>query len=265
MKKNILVKFFVFMFAVCTCFLFSGCEFTFNSNKEVVEISGKVLIDGNGLEGVSIKSKYREYCKTNSSGDFSFTANKSSIEIFAEKEGYSFTEILTLENNIDNAVFNAKEVTNLNGELILKRIVITPIAIISLYNENYEYNNYGAKCIKVGMLEVNINSNNILKNTGVNYLEKHKDNVIPLTQEIKYLVDQNTELSINFKLNAYVTYNQQEELINDNYIKIVKSNLKTDLLHDGKVEFNLFGINSKTGGYTYNISFQFEYNEITNP
>lgn len=262
MKRKKTFKMLVLLFTMCTIFVLSGCDISFNNNSEYVSVSGKVVFEEAGLKDVTIKSKYKQFCKTNENGEFNFNTTQTNVEIFAEKEGYSFTGSFILTENTSDVLFIASRVKNLDGELRLKSITITPIAIISLYNENYEYLNLGAKSLKSGLFEVNINSVNVLNISEITYFEKNKDTILNITDEHKFAVDENTNLTLNFKLNAYVKYNLEEELINDNYITLIKNNLKTNIVRDNKLEFNLFGINSKTGGYTYNICFTFDY--ITN-
>lgn len=259
-RKKLISTIFVTMLAFFSIFV-SGCDISFNTNSgEEKIVSGKVLFENNGLEEVTIKSKYKEFCETNSNGEFYFKTKQSNVEIYAEKNGYSFTGSFILTESVDHVIFTAEKVTNLDGQLALKRIVVTPIAMLSLYNENYEYSNAGIKSLKAGYVEANINGINVLKNENIIYLAKNKNYVFELNnEEFKFNIDKFTEFVLNFKLNAFVMYNQDEELINDNYTTLSKSNLKTDVVHDGKASFDLFGINSVTGGYTYNICFEFEY------
>lgn len=245
-----------------TCVLFSGCNLSFDfSSGEEYTVSGQVLFEEQGLEEVTIKSKTKQFCKTDKDGNFSFKTKQTDVEIYAEKAGYSFTGSFVLTESIDNVQFIAKEVEILNGKLTLKRVIFTPVAIISLYNEEYNYNNEnnGINCLKVGYTEVNVNGENIIKDNQIKYYQKNKPVIFEFDNEFIFDMTTNRDLVLNFKLNAFVKINQEEELINNNYTTLSKTNLKDDIIRNGIASFDLFGINAITGGYTYNICFEFEY------
>ena len=91
------------------------------------------------------------------------------------------------------------------------------------------------------------------------YYQKNKPIIFEFANEFVFDMTTNRDLVLNFKLNAFVKINQEEELINNNYTTLSKTNLKDDIIRNGIASFDLFGINAITGGYTYNICFEFEY------
>ena len=246
---------------ILACCCFGACDLSFVQTTETLEISGTVTFEGQALQDVSIKTQTQTLCKTNDEGEFSFTVNANQIEIFAEKDGFSFSPHKTMiTESTSDIAFVAKEIETLDGEIVLSSVCITPTSIVSV-SDNYKYTNNNTDCLKIKSLEVKISDfeyQNFVPDKS--YAYKHQNNNYSTTEE--YSIKTNSKFSIEFNLSTYFTANNNEYLFTENretILNVAQEKTTAHLNDDGKFEVSLYGINSSNNMFSYNITFVFDY------
>ena len=223
--------------------------------------TGSVKFNGVGLENVEITDKVNVYATTDLNGNFSFSTTKESITIYPQKSGYIFTPakiVLTEQANIEITCTKAE---SLNGKLVLDKVLIKPTSIVSFSDNNFLFVNNNQKCLKIEQLDLTINENTqiINKFNGFAPLNDYTDILGDNAFELE-VVDGKTNLKIEYTLNTYFTINShQSTALETARIVRINKTLDTGNLIDNQFELYVSGVNSSHGGYSYNLSFVFEY------
>lgn len=259
-KKSILGI--VLLFVLGIQFIAGGCKFSFDSGKELTYF-GSVTFQGEGLEGVKIVDSVNHYATTDENGDFSFTSKKTSIKIFAVKQGYKFTPKTVEADSSQPIEFIAKESTALTGKLRLEEILFTPTSIISLPTNNFSYIVSGKNCVKVCGITVFYNDTQIIERDSTVFAEKQvPTNILNYNDNFSFNIENGiANFKIKYSLRVYYTYDKNEAIVNEttrvisNTFTLYDSNLD----ENGCVYFSATGINSLSSGYSYNISFVFKF------
>ncbi len=256
-------KFIVFLTLIlCSMSIMTGCDHL-GSRSDPLIISGYVYLDSSQpLSGVSIKSETNIYAKTDDNGYFSINVNKNSIQLFAEKDGYTFSpHSITISENTDKLIFNAQKTYDLSGLLTLSHIIVTPTSIVSFGN-NYSYQHNDNTCLKINDLHINIDSKSFDLLDNELYAIKNKSNIIDFNQDIT--VNTNYDFNIWFSLDACFTSANQEFVFHEerqSVIRIQDKQTSSDLNDNNQIIYTAFGVNASNNMFTYNISFVFDYYE----
>lgn len=254
-------KLFIIFAMILTCFSLSACKVTL-ATTESYSLSGSVSFEQQGLSDVNIKSSIKNLATTQADGSFCFETNITEFEIFAEKEGYTFTPAsIKVNKNTTNIAFVAHEIKDLNGTISLSQIQITPTSIVSS-TESYAFSNNNKVCLKIQNLELSINSQNFNALPSIPYFAiKNQTNTIELNQNLTFNSSDN--FLISFKLSAnFKRYNNEHTFTEERTSTIsIPSHKTTKDLKDGKLYYSLYGINSSNTKFTYNITFVFDYAE----
>ena len=243
------------------CFCFGACDLSFVQTTKTLVVSGTATYQGQAMHEVEIKTQTQTLCKTDIDGKFSFTVNANQIEIFAEKSGYTFSPRKTvITESIDNLAFVAQEVEDLDGEIELSSICITPTSIVSV-SDSYEYSNNGTDCLKLNDFKLVISNYEYLDFVPDKALaNKHQDNIYSTTEE--YSIKTDSKFSIMFSLSAYFTANGNEYLFTETRtttLNVAQEKTTAHLNDDGQFEVSLYGINSSNNMFSYDITFVFDY------
>lgn len=221
--------------------------------------SGIVTINNIGFNDVVIKSSIKEYATTTPNGAFSFNTKAKTITIYPEKSGYIFSpKQITLKAGQNTANFTAQKIENLQGKLKLNSLIITPTSILSS-PENYSFLHNGKQCLKAS--EITVKYNNLIKqlNLGDVYLSKLEKNVLYNSSNVTFNCGENVSIGllINTYFNSYYqTFKTTETEFTYLYINKQQTN---EMLQDGQVTYNLYGINNKTKCFTFDVAFVFDY------
>ena len=258
MKFKKIAIFFVLMFA---CLSFGACDLSFTQSTKTLEVSGNVTFEGKALEGVSIKTKSQTLCKTNNLGKFTFTINANSIEIFAEKNGFTFSpRQVTISESVSNLSFVAEKIENLNGEIVLSSVNITPTSMASV-PDDYNYANGSDEYLKIKNIKVQISNfeyKNFVPNKSI--ATKQTNNIFSTSEE--YSIKTTEKFSILFSLSAYFTAYGHEYEYNETRLttlNVAKTKTTANLNDNNQFEVSLYGINSSNNMFSYNITFVFDY------
>ena len=247
---------------VCILLMFVALTFFACQLPTLPDLSCRGVITFNdlGLEGVSIKSDVKDFAKTNSEGEFSFSTKSKTITIFPVLEGYMFQPkqaVLSEGENVAN--FTAIKIEPLKGEMVLRKVIITPTSIASS-PDNYVFNSQGKECLKASNIVLSYQDSSFTLNNGAMYLYKNQKNVFDFADnQIKFECGKEQRLGI--LVNAYFSKYYQEWETTDTeqtYLDIWSPQTNADLI-DGKIEYNLFAINNKSRAFTLDITFVFDY------
>ncbi len=246
---------------ICFMSVLSGCDIF--GGVTTLEISGYVYLDTNQpLSDVAIKSETNIYAKTDDNGYFNITVQKSKIELFAEKTGYSFSPYsVEITENTDNLIFVATKTKDLSGLLTLSHIIITPTSMVS-FGDNYAYQHNGEKCLKINDLEVNIDDKSFDLLDSDFYAVEDKSNVIAINDDITIKTDY--DFNIWFSLDAYFTSYNEEFIFHEDrqsVIRVQEKQTTEDLNDQNQVLYTAYGVNASNNMFTYNITFVFDYYE----
>ena len=242
--------------------MLSGCDF-FSGNSDSLTISGYVYLNSvEPLEGVSIKSETTIYARTDVNGFFNITVNNDSVELFAEKTGYTFSpRSVTISQSTNSLIFSATKTKELSGLLTLNSIIITPTSIVS-FGDNYTYTHNGDKCLKISDIEININNKQFDLLDGDLYAIKNKSNTVMFDEDVT--LNTSSVFNIWFSVDAYFT-SLNEELIfeedRQSVIRVQEKQTTEDLDDKNQIVYTAVGVNSSNNMFTYNISFVFDYYE----
>ena len=243
-----------------------GCDFVFDT-KEPKTYSGIVLFENAPLEGVKIKDKINTYATTDKEGKFSFVSKSASIEIFAEKLGYSFSpKKQVLSTSTTNIVFTAKKASPLSGTLTLEAINIKPTSAISLPSNNFVFKHNNKDCIKIYGLSVFLNSNQIVERTNSNIYCPIDETTNILNYNDEYTLNLENgiaDFKLTYILKTYYSYDRNQAVVTESS-KIFSVNTTyydSHLDENNCIEVYAFGINSISSGYSYDISFIFKYRQ----
>lgn len=240
----------------------SGCDF-FSGNSTSLAISGYVYLNSTEpLEGVAIKSETTIYTRTDANGFFNITVNNDSVELFAEKSGYTFSpRSITVSQSTNSLIFSATETKELSGLLTLNSIVITPTSIVS-FGDNYSYTHNGDKCLKISDITIDIDNKQFELLDGDLYAIKNKSNTIMFDKDVT--ISTGSVFNIWFSVDAYFT-SLNEELIfeedRQSVIRVQEKQTTEDLDDNNQIVYTAVGVNSSNNMFTYNISFVFDYYE----
>ena len=243
---------------VCSTFL-CGCDFNIGLTSRT--ISGTVTFEGVGLEDVKITDRVTIYATTDSNGNFSFQTTQNEIIIYPQKSGYIFTPAKIVVTNQENITFTCEKAEELNGKLVLSEILITPISIVSFTENNYQYENEGKQCLKINDFKFKLNDEHSFENIVNDYAEIYKETNILGNNSFEYdIVHGETNIKISYILSCFFKINNRESVAIENE-KIIRVNKVIDSgsLIDNKFELFANSVNSVHNGYSYNISFVFEY------
>ena len=257
MKKVITLLLIIIMGAS----ILTGCDFW--ESVEPLTISGYVYLNSTEpLSDVTIKSQTAIYGKTDNNGFFSISVNRSSVEIFAEKSGYSFSpKSAIVSQSTNNLIFSATQTKDLSGLLTLRHLVITPTSIVS-FGENYSYQHDGNICLKISDIQINIDNKQFDLLDGDFYAIKNKSNIITINDDVT--VNTNYAFNIWFSINAYFTSVNQELVFEEDkqsVIRVQEKQTTVDLDDNNQIVYTAVGVNSSNNMFTYNISFIFDYYE----
>jgi len=238
---------------------FFACDI---GDTKIINGGGKVTFASEQIVDVQINSGVSNICTTNENGEFSFTLSAKTITIIPQKAGYFFIpKSITIDGDTDQINFEAVKIKELNGTLKLKSVCIMPTSIASM-GDNYLFKQNGEDCIKLSGLKINYldNTNSIL--TDAVYLRKNKKNYIDVQDNISFNCGDKVNLS--FLLNAnFTSINREWTSTNSafTYLNILTTPTNADLI-DNQITYSLYGINSETKAFTYDISFIFDYFEF---
>lgn len=224
-----------------------------------INISGIVILSDEGLGNVALNSNFKNITKTNSNGEFEFSINANTLTITPELSGYFFEpSSITVSESKDNIVFNAIKIYDLQGSLVLKKVIITPTSITS-YGDNYLYKTGGKDCLKANEISLAFGNDNYnIINEDV-FIVKNEKNEFYVDNEI--VIGCNTKSSIGFLINTYFkNYNSEwtTSVSNYTYFNILNPQKNSDL-KNGQIEYSLYGINSETRSFSFDISIIFDF------
>lgn len=251
-----------------TLFL-TGCEFSYTGYGQARTFSGYVYYENQALENVLIQNELTTFAITNQEGFYTFTTRLKTFTIKAKKAGYEFQpKLITIDADSQNQFdFSATEATPLNGILNLKQILISPTSIVSLPDNNYLYTTNSINNLKISEFVLKFNYQDEIQISQTQYLAKNTyTNILPNEQSLQVeIIDGQTNFTFEFLMKAYFTYNNglNQSIDNEDIFSVlsVSSNLDSgDLDEESNLSFIAKGINSTSGGYTYNIKFIFEIN-----
>lgn len=222
--------------------------------------TGTVTINSaNGLEGVKIKTTVKHYTTTNSAGEFSFSTKANAITIYPELEGYIFEPAsieLTAGDNTAN--FTATKIENLTGTITLQKVIITPTSIVG-GTQNYNYISNGKDALKASNINVSVGNAvyNVLE--GTQFLYKNQQNQILVEGATAIVCGQST--SIGILINTYFVMGYHEaQTTNEVYSYLYINQPQTnENLKDGNITYTIYGINSPSKTFTFDVSFVFLY------
>lgn len=261
-KRLLFIPLFMLLFTLCMSLC--SCEFVFDGEigPEKV-ISGIVTFEGSPLSDVTIRSNNTVFATTNSLGQYSFTTKLENIEIYAEKNGYAFATRYTLTESMDNANFVATQIKDLNGQLKLSKIHITPTSISSFIDNNF---NFGDKvpALKVAHIDVLIQDETLSLIDEPTLIQRYRKSSFetPDSPVINYTKDTLTQVKVRMQANFKLQL--QEALASEEvWVTVNISNLTTKYQNEqGNVLLYVYGNNSAYNGYTYDLCLEFEYEEI---
>ena len=237
----------------------TACDFTPAYNKNI-SVSGTIFCDSAPLDGVVIKSAAQNLMVTSIDGKFNFSITKSSITIYAEKTGYTFSpKSVTVDSDTDDIVFIAKKIVPLDGTLSLSCINITPSSIVSV-TDNFQYVQNGDNCLKIKNFNIMVNNKSYNALTKDFYAVKNKSNVIDFPYDIS--VNTGKAFSIHFSLDAYfISYHSEYEYIEEkkSVLNIMTQQTTADLDSNNQIKYTFVGVNSSNNKFTYNVVFVFDY------
>ncbi len=257
MKKIIT---FLLILIVSTSIL-TGCDFWESVN--TLTISGYVYLDSSSpLENVAIKSETTIYARTDANGFFNITVNNDSVELFAEKAGYTFSpHSVIISQDTNSLIFSATKTKDLYGLLTLNSVVITPTSIVS-FGDSYSYNHDNSTCLKISDLKIDIDNKQIDLLDGDFYAIKNKSNIISIDEDVT--VNTDYDFNIWFCMDVYFTSLNQEFVFEEDrqsVIRVQKKQTTEDLDDNNQIVYTAVGVNSSNNMFTYNISFVFDYYE----
>lgn len=238
-----------------------ACDIFYTQSDKTIETSGKVSFESSALSGVKIKTKTQVLCQTDENGNYNFSINANEVEIFAEKQGYAFTpRSIIITDSTTDLNFVAEKVEDLNGELALSKIIITPTSIGTL-PDNFKYTDNGQEYLKISSISLKIVNNQYLPfvEDGAKAIKNQK-NTFVLTEQ--YSVKTSQKFAINFSISAHFrSYGDEYNFTESRTTTLnVSANQTTAMLNDNK-EFvvSLIGVNSSNNMFSYDISFVFDY------
>lgn len=246
----------ILILLLCFTASFFACDI---GEQNVIAGSGTIFFDGEIQSGVQINSSISSLCIANDDGSFMFQSSAKSITVVPKLDGYFFVpRSITITSNNNELNFTAVKIEELDGTLKLKSICITPTSIASV-GDNYLFVVDGEECIKLCGLFVKYNDNisSVINNPV--YLVKNRQNYIDFNEDLTF--DCHNKASIGFLLNAnFVSLSKEWSSTNASYtfLNIINSPTNADL-QDNTITYSLYGINSETKAFTYDISFAFEY------
>lgn len=224
-------------------------------------ISGIVTFNGTGIENVEITDKINSYATTDNLGNFSFETTKNELVLYPQKSGYIFTPTFIVVTDQTYIEFTCEKAEVLNGTLVLEQISITPTSIVSFQENNFLYKNEDKDCLKIDGINLTINDLTQISNL-TNYFA-------PINQSTNILGENDFEfdviegianLKISYELSAYFKiYNHESTAFENERVVRVNKTLDTGNLINNKFELFASGINSSHNGYSYNISFIFNF------
>ena len=254
MKK--ISRVFVCAFILLAVILTFGCE---TGEIKMISGGGRVTFGDGCLSGVEIYSNYSNLGTTDQEGNFEFNVKAKTLTVFPKLEGYYFIpKSITIDDDNDRIDFQAVKITNLQGTLSLSQIAITPTSIASM-GDNYCFMQNGEQCIKLSKLFVKYKNENISVIQNEVYLYKNKQNYIEFNDNISFACGEKT--SLGFLLNAnFISLGREWTGTNTSYTYLnISSNQTNAELDNNKIRYTLFGINSETKAFTYDITFVFDY------
>lgn len=236
--------------------LFCGCELFLEGTTHT--ISGYVFFDGHPLENVKITDKITVYTTTDQNGYFCFSTKKTTLQLYPQKSGFVFdgqSIVCDQDTTID---FVGQKATKLNGTLVLKQILVQPVSIVSFSDNNFLYNQ---NQLKIRQLKFNINNQTFLNSSTVFATTKQQTNLWTEDFDFEYqVVDGYVNIKISYELSTFYTSNERENVaIENQHILRTEKVVDTGCLYDGKFELAASGINSIHNGFSYNISFVFDF------
>ena len=248
---------------ICAFLMLVSVSFFACDIGEAKTISGavNVVFDDEWMGDVEINTSTSNLGKTDEFGNFSFAVNSKSVTIIPKKEGYYFIpKSITINDDNDNLNFEAVKIENLEGSLKLKSICIIPTSIASM-GDNYSFNRNGKEAIKLNSLTLRNEDTSYDVLNGACYLFKNEKNYIEFNDYLVY--NCNDKISLSFLLKANFTSMSREWVsANTAYTYLnVTSAPKNSELNNGTIKYSLYGLNSETKAFTYDISFVFEYVE----
>lgn len=241
--------------------ILGGCDFSFN--KTIKNINGTVTFNNEGLQGVKLTDKVYTYATTDSNGNFSFDTIKEKLVIYPQKAGYIFTPAMIEITDQTTVNFTCEKADILNGTLKLSKINITPTSIVSFSENNFLYKYENQDCLKFDSINFVVNQTEI---------SSGQDCYLPINIETNVLVDNNNDnsfeyevvdgvanIKISYVMSTYFTIYNHESTAKE-LEKVVRVDKTLDTGNLINNQFELFAsTNSSHNGFSYNISFIFDY------
>lgn len=248
-----------FLLLFLICFTFAGCDISLP--KQNFSVSGNIFFQSIGLNEVKIKTKSKVLTETDNNGNFSFEVYSHSFEIFPEKDGYTFSpKSIEITKSTNEVVFCAQKIKDLNGDLSLSHIIITPTSIASSQYDNYLYSNNNQSCLKIKNINIDFNQNSFNLTNLNKMLIKNETNQIDFYQNID--IKTGKQFEFKFSVDAYYKFNQEEYLFTEtvkSVLSVSKMQTTQNLDENNQISYTLVGVNSSNNRFSYNITFVFDY------